>query len=426
MELNHQKCSQGYINERVHHKTLPICYKSNKLHNIRTIRKTVKAQKMINVILFGLYIQLINNIINVGGNGLVQANMIQEEQVTSNIKCGDMKQCATMFRQATLSHNLSYDLSLDKIEEICLKLKKAIKCFNDYRKTCIESFHHSKISSSFFDQLSEGPLGLTMELCNNPKFRQDYSTLGPCQKQYRSEFDRCLKLNHSSTVNKMRTATTISSDKSGTNDNGIENKNLNINSNSSSLLERFIEHCCALHNYHNCIYDISESKCGRDAAAFSLKILELFNRGYLRDCSKYANLSQLCVRQYHYLMDNSTTPIITGSRSLILLLICVLVSITISIIGISNVVDRFKCWIVEPVRHAFGCNPNGTIWNLRSNGTNHNTNNNNHCFTNDTSQPILNGNHTSTIAPAPITQQTNISTFAPEASYQGLSNMNPQ
>ncbi|KAI2798712.1 hypothetical protein BLOT_010689 [Blomia tropicalis] len=52
MELNHQKCSQGYINERVHHKTLPICYKSNKLHNIRTIRKTVKAQKMINVILF--------------------------------------------------------------------------------------------------------------------------------------------------------------------------------------------------------------------------------------------------------------------------------------------------------------------------------------------------------------------------------------
>ena len=71
-------------------------------------------------VFIGLYIQLINNIINVGGNGLVQANMIQEEQVTSNIKCGDMKQCATMFRQATLSHNLSYDLSLDKIEEICL------------------------------------------------------------------------------------------------------------------------------------------------------------------------------------------------------------------------------------------------------------------------------------------------------------------
>ena len=35
-----------------------------------------------------------------------------------------------------------------------------------------------------------------------------------------------------------------------------------------------------------------------DAAEFSLRILELFNSGYLRDCAKYANLSHLCVRNH--------------------------------------------------------------------------------------------------------------------------------
>lgn len=36
------------------------------------------------------------------------------------LKCGDIKQCSKMFREATLSHNLSYDLSSDKIEHICV------------------------------------------------------------------------------------------------------------------------------------------------------------------------------------------------------------------------------------------------------------------------------------------------------------------
>lgn len=37
-----------------------------------------------------------------------------------NVKCGDIKQCSYMFRQATLSHNLSYDLSSEKIEKMCV------------------------------------------------------------------------------------------------------------------------------------------------------------------------------------------------------------------------------------------------------------------------------------------------------------------
>lgn len=82
----------------------------------------------------------------------------------------------------------------------------------------------------------------------------------------------------------------------------------------------------ALHNYHNCIYDKSLDKCGKgmffvfikflklsfrilpsDAAEFALKILELFNRGYLRECAKYANLSHLCSRN-RYTNANHSRP----------------------------------------------------------------------------------------------------------------------
>ena len=53
------------------------------------------------------------------------------------------------------------------------KLNRAVQCFNNYRKMCInDNFQHSKMTADFYDQMSEGPLGLTMELCNNPKFKQ--------------------------------------------------------------------------------------------------------------------------------------------------------------------------------------------------------------------------------------------------------------
>ncbi len=93
--------------------------------------------------------------------------------------------------------------------------------------------------------MSEGPLGLTMELCKNEKFKQgiinllkmsmivfnrfiDYLTLGPCQKKYRSEFDKCLKLPQ-----------IISNSQ---NDNSFHNDNQNGHHNET-ILERFIEHC---------------------------------------------------------------------------------------------------------------------------------------------------------------------------------------
>nr|XP_046914088.1 uncharacterized protein LOC124494862 [Dermatophagoides farinae] len=216
------------------------------------------------------------------------------------LKCGDIKQCSKMFREATLSHNLSYDLSSDKIEHICVKLNRAVQCFNNYRKMCInDNFQHSKMTADFYDQMSEGPLGLTMELCNNPKFKQDYLTLGPCQKKYRGEFDRCLTMNQGNTMTQ--------------------------NGSNSTILEQFIEHCCTLHNYHNCIYDISLDKCGKDAAEFSLKILELFNRGYLRECAKYANLSHLCVRnRFSRSNGNILLPLNVHHLS------CLMITITIS------------------------------------------------------------------------------------------------
>ncbi len=45
-----------------------------------------------------------------------------------------------------------------------------------------------------------------------------------------------------------------------------------------------------------------------DAAEFSLKILELFNRAYLRDCVKHANLSHLCIRN-HYLASSASSSV---------------------------------------------------------------------------------------------------------------------
>ncbi|KAF7490579.1 hypothetical protein SSS_04130 [Sarcoptes scabiei] len=200
-------------------------------------------------------------------NSFLQRRSLQHQQ--QPIKCDEIKQCSRMFREATLSHNLSYDLSSEKIEHICVKLNRAVQCFNNYRRMCInDHFQHSKITADFFDQMSEGPLGLTMELCNNSKFKQDYLTLGPCQKKYRGELDQCLTVNHRNSYGS--------------------------NTSNSTILEQFIEHCCL-------------DKCGKDAAEFSLKILELFNRGYLRECAKYANLSYLCVRENHHSQRSSAS-----------------------------------------------------------------------------------------------------------------------
>ncbi|XP_075680862.1 uncharacterized protein LOC113798443 isoform X2 [Dermatophagoides pteronyssinus] len=226
---------------------------------------------------------------------ILMFGMVNAQQQQQQLKCGDLKQCSKMFREATLSHNLSYDLSSDKIERICVKLNRAVNCFKNYRSMCInDNIHNSKIITDFYDQMSEGPLGLTMELCNNTKFKQDYLTLGPCQKKYRGEFDRCLTMNQGNQITQ--------------------------NDSNSTILEQFIEHCCALHNYHNCIYDISLDKCGKDAAEFSLKILELFNRNYLRECAKYANLSHLCSNRFSrsnatniHLLWSSITIIITAT-----------------------------------------------------------------------------------------------------------------
>ena len=53
------------------------------------------------------------------------------------------------------------------------KLNRAVNCFKNYRSMCInDNIHNSKIITDFYDQMSEGPLGLTMELCNNTKFKQ--------------------------------------------------------------------------------------------------------------------------------------------------------------------------------------------------------------------------------------------------------------
>ena len=59
----------------------------------------------------GLYAQLVSKLVG-QHSGLVVWGQ--------SIKCGDMKVCSAMFRKATLSHNLSYDLSNDKIEEMCM------------------------------------------------------------------------------------------------------------------------------------------------------------------------------------------------------------------------------------------------------------------------------------------------------------------
>ena len=59
----------------------------------------------------GLYIQLVSKLMSQNSGLLVWGQ---------SIKCGDMKLCSSMFRRATLSHNLSYDLSNDKIEEMCM------------------------------------------------------------------------------------------------------------------------------------------------------------------------------------------------------------------------------------------------------------------------------------------------------------------
>lgn len=103
---------------------------------------------------------------------------------------------------------------------------RAVACFSEYRSECLanETYYANKLTSAtVFDQISEGPLGLTMELCNNEKFRQgnsklfysshkhntssfflfflsvcmsflDYLILGPCQKRYRGQFDQCLRM----------------------------------------------------------------------------------------------------------------------------------------------------------------------------------------------------------------------------------------
>ena len=62
-----------------------------------------------------------------------------------------------------------------------------------------------------------------------------------------------------------------------------------------------------------------------DAAEFSLKILELFNRGYLRECAKYANLSHLCVRnRFSRSNGNILLPLNVHHLS------CLMITITIS------------------------------------------------------------------------------------------------
>lgn len=71
------------------------------------------------------------------------------------------------------------------------KLNRAVQCFNNYRRMCInDHFQHSKITADFFDQMSEGPLGLTMELCNNSKFKQ-----GKFDSKTLLKFDLNLSLN---------------------------------------------------------------------------------------------------------------------------------------------------------------------------------------------------------------------------------------
>lgn len=55
----------------------------------------------------------------------------------------------------------------------------------------------------------------------------DYLTLGPCQKKYRSEFDKCLRLPQISSNSKIV-------------DNSIYNGNGHHN---ETILEKFIEHC---------------------------------------------------------------------------------------------------------------------------------------------------------------------------------------
>lgn len=51
---------------------------------------------------------------------ILMFGMVNAQQQQQQLKCGDLKQCSKMFREATLSHNLSYDLSSDKIERICV------------------------------------------------------------------------------------------------------------------------------------------------------------------------------------------------------------------------------------------------------------------------------------------------------------------
>ena len=51
------------------------------------------------------------------------------------------------------------------------KLNKAVDCFKEYREACVNEYQYHS-TAKFYDQMSEGPLGLTMELCKNPKFKQ--------------------------------------------------------------------------------------------------------------------------------------------------------------------------------------------------------------------------------------------------------------
>lgn len=59
----------------------------------------------------------------------------------------------------------------------------------------------------------------------------DYLTLGPCQKKFRSEFDKCLKLPQINNSNR--------------NDNSFHNGDHNDQNghHNETILERFIEHC---------------------------------------------------------------------------------------------------------------------------------------------------------------------------------------